>query len=260
MKSQDEKMNARVNVSLDANPGAGAAVRVADAKDRTKRLTTVAMLSTAAYILVLLSHMLPIKVMGFLNYDPSDIVTVIGGFLFGPLSALAISVVVSFVEFITISSTGPIGLVMNVISTVSFACVAAFVYKRKQTMAGAVIALATGVLVMTAMMLLWNYIITPLYMVNVSRAQVTAMLIPIFLPFNLLKGALNATVTLLLYKPLVTALRRANLIAPVRARTEEASGETPQTQRRAFNKAVMIPAVLVLITCAMLLLAWSGII
>jgi riboflavin transporter FmnP len=171
-----------------------------------------------------------------------------------------ISVVVSFVEFITISSTGLIGLIMNVISTFSFACVAAFIYKRRQTMSGAVFALAAGVVAMTAMMLLWNYIITPLYMVNVSRAQVTAMLLPVFLPFNLLKGALNATVTLLLYKPLVTALRRAHLIA---ARNGEETGNpsgAPESKKRVSGKAYMIPSAVVLFTCVMLLLAWSGVI
>ena len=44
------------------------------------------------------------------------------------------------------------------------------------------------------------------------REQVAGMLLPIFLPFNLLKAVLNAGFTYLLYKPLVTALRKAGLI------------------------------------------------
>ncbi|MDR2771633.1 MAG: ECF transporter S component [Clostridiales Family XIII bacterium] len=254
MNTQNESKNEQVRAALATESGAGADLRVGGARERTKRLTTVAMLCTAAYILVLLSHMIPIKVAGFLNYDPSDIVTVIGGFLFGPLTALLISVTVSFIEFITISSTGPIGLIMNVISTVSFACVAAFIYKRKQTLAGAVIALAAGAVAMTAVMLLWNYIITPLYM-NVPRAQVMTMLLPIFLPFNLLKGALNGTVTLLLYKPLVTALRRAQLIAATRG-----DGAVQQGRSPGKPLLLLLPAVAVLITCALVLLAWAGVI
>jgi riboflavin transporter FmnP len=253
MKTQDENKNEQVRAALATETGSGPELRVGSARERTKRLTTVAMLCTAAYILVLLSHMLPIKVAGFLNYDPSDIVTVVGGFLFGPLTALLISVVVSFVEFITISSTGVIGLIMNVISTVSFACVAAFIYKRKQTMIGAILALAAGILAMTAAMLLWNYIITPLYM-NVPRAQVMTMLLPIFLPFNLLKGALNAAVTLLLYKPLVTALRRANLIAATRG------GDGAASPGRSPGKILLLPALIVLITCVLTLLAWADVI
>jgi hypothetical protein len=148
-----------------------------------------------------------------------------------------------------------------VISTFSFACVAAFIYKRRQSLSGAVFALAAGVVAMTAILLLWNYIITPLYMVNVSREQVMGMLLPVFLPFNLLKGALNATVTLLLYKPLVTALRRAHLITVRSGDTaENSSSGAPQGKKRASGKAMMIPAAVVLITCVLLLLAWSGVI
>jgi riboflavin transporter FmnP len=253
-------MNAK-NENMNAKTDAAFAVTAGDARERTKRLTTVAMLSAVAYILMFLSHSIP-AVEGFLRYDPSDIVTVIGGFLFGPLTALLIAAVVSFVEFITISSTGVIGLIMNIISTVSFACAAAFVYKRKQTLSGAVAALATGVVAMTVMMLLWNYIITPLYMANVSRAQVAAMLVPIFLPFNLLKGAINASVTLLLYKPLVTALRRAGLISATRrdAGTAASSSGAPQSPKRSLNKSMMIPAAVVLLTCILVLLAWARII
>ncbi|MDR2356164.1 MAG: ECF transporter S component [Clostridiales Family XIII bacterium] len=254
MNVQNENKNDRLHAALAAETRAEMGPHTESATERTKRLTTVAMLSAVAYLLVFLSHMVPIKVEGFLNYDPSDIVTVIGGFLLGPLTALLISFVVSFVEFITVSSTGVIGLIMNILSTVSFACVAAFIYKKKQTRFVAVVALLSGTLAMTVVMLLWNYIITPLYMA-VPRAQVAGMLLTVFLPFNLLKGALNAAVTLLLYKPLVTALRRARFIAPARI-------GAPDLKRPPGRAAiVLIPALaaVVLLTCVLFLLAWTGV-
>ena len=64
---------------------------------------------------------------------------------------------------------------------------------------------------LTVVMLLWNYLITPIYM-EMDRAVVAAMLPTVFLPFNLVKGGLNMAVILLLYKPVVTALRRARLV------------------------------------------------
>ena len=70
-----------------------------------------------------------------------------------------------------------------------------------------------GVAALTVMMLLWNYFITPLYM-NTPREVVAAMLVPVFLPFNLVKGGMNMAATLLLYKPVVTALRRTGLVPP----------------------------------------------
>ncbi|MDR2131773.1 MAG: ECF transporter S component [Clostridiales Family XIII bacterium] len=255
MKTQNENKNDGMRAALAAETaeiGSGADLRAGGAGERTKRFTAIAMLSAVSYIVMLLSHLIPITLFGFLKLDFSDIVTVIGGFIFGPLAALFISAVVSFVESITISSTGPIGFVMNILSTAAFACVAAFVYKRKQTMSGAVAALASGVLAMTAVMLLWNYIITPLYM-SIPRAQVAAMLLTAFLPFNIVKGSINAALTLLLYKPLVTALRRARLVPSTR-------GNETLSQQRRSPAVVMIPAALVLITCVFFVLAWAGII
>ena len=73
--------------------------------------------------------------------------------------------------------------------------------------------LTLGVVCLTAVMLLWNFLITPIY-TGYPREVVTAMLLPVFLPFNLAKGGMNMAVTLLLYKPIVTALRRARLAPP----------------------------------------------
>ena len=67
---------------------------------------------------------------------------------------------------------------------------------------------------MIGVMLLWNYLITPLYMTGTSRSDIAGMLMPVFLPFNLLKAGLNSAFILLLYKPVVTALRKAGLVAP----------------------------------------------
>lgn len=64
---------------------------------------------------------------------------------------------------------------------------------------------------MVVVMLFWNYLITPIYM-GYPREAVVELLIPVFLPFNLMKGGLNAALTMILYKSIVIALRRAHLI------------------------------------------------
>ena len=100
---------------------------------------------------------------------------------------------------------------MNVISSCSFACTAAFVYKKKRKISGAIVGLLCGWGCMVVVMLFWNYLITPIYM-GYPREAVVELLIPVFLPFNLMKGGLNAALTMILYKPIVIALRRAHLI------------------------------------------------
>lgn len=175
---------------------------------RTRKLTTVGMLCALSYVAVAVGR---IPVILFLKYDPKDVVIVIGGLIFGPLTAFAMSVIVSVVEMLTISSTGLWGCMMNMISSCSFACTASFFYKRHRTRTGAVAALAVGWGCQIAVMMLWNWLAAPIYM-GYPREAVEALLLTAFLPFNLLKGGLNAGITFLIYKPMVTTLRRLHLV------------------------------------------------
>ncbi|MBQ7245698.1 MAG: ECF transporter S component [Firmicutes bacterium] len=176
----------------------------------TKSFAALGMLSAIAFIAKLISAVFPM-VSGFLSFDLKDVIIVIGGFMMGPVASVLITVVVSFIEMVTISSTGPIGFIMNVLASCAFACTASIIYHRNRKMRGAVTGLIAGVLAMTAIMILWNWLITPLYM-GVPREVVEGMLIPVFLPFNLVKGGINATLAMLLYKPIVGALRKAKLV------------------------------------------------
>ena len=176
----------------------------------TKKLAVLAMLTALAYVVMWMSKILP-SVNDFLDFDFKHVVICIGGFIYGPVSAGLITVVVCFIEMITISGTGPWGCLMNIIGTASFCCTACYVYKKNHTMKGAVIGLSLGVIIMTALMLLWNYLVTPIYQ-GMPRSAIADMLVPVFLPFNLVKGGMNMAATLLLYKPVVGALRHARLV------------------------------------------------
>ena len=209
-----------------------------------KEMVLIAMLAAIAYVIV---AFIRIPVVLFLKYEPKDVIITIGGFLLGPLAAFITSLVVSLVEMVSISDTGPIGALMNLLSTCSFACTAAIFYKKRHTLSGAISGLVLGSVVMVAAMLLWNWLITPLYM-GVARSAVEDMLIPMFLPFNLLKAGLNSALVLVLYKPLVTALRKANL-APSKVQSSSTGNKT----------GVMILGLILLATCILLLLVLRGI-
>ena len=208
-----------------------------------KEMVLIAMLAAIAYVIV---AFIRIPVVLFLKYEPKDVIITIGGFLLGPLAAFITSLVVSLVEMVSISDTGPIGALMNLLSTCSFACTAAIFYKKRHTLSGAISGLVLGSVVMVAAMLLWNWLITPLYM-GVARSAVEDMLIPMFLPFNLLKAGLNSALVLVLYKPLVTALRKANL-APSKVQSSSTGNKT----------GVMILGLILLATCILLLLVFQG--
>ena len=96
-----------------------------------RKLTTCAMLSAIAYVMV---EVFRIPVVLFLKYDPKDIIITLGGLIWGPMTSLYVSVIVSTIEAVTISDTGIWGCIMNILSTCSFACTAAIIYKKKRTL------------------------------------------------------------------------------------------------------------------------------
>ena len=115
-----------------SEPNANAIKNPSRPATNVRTITSLAMLAAIAYVVMLLSKMLP-QVSGFLQMDLKDTVICIGAFLFGPLSAAVISIVVAVVEMFTVSDTGPIGCIMNVLATCAFCCTAAFVYKKFHT-------------------------------------------------------------------------------------------------------------------------------
>lgn len=212
---------------------------------KSKKLTMIGMLCAVAYIVMVVGRF---PVVLFLKYDPKDVIITIGGFIFGPMTSFLISLIVSLIEMVTVSETGPIGCVMNILSTCCFACTAAFIYKKQHTMKGAITGLIAGCLLTTAVMLLWNYLITPIYM-GYPREAVAELLLPAFLPFNLLKGGLNTVITLLIYKPIVTALRKAGFLETT----------SPQGAVRQRRTGIMLVCAVLLITLIFLMLVLRGI-
>ena len=221
---------------------------------------TMAMLTAVAYVVMYLSKMLP-SVNGFLDFDFKDVVICIGGFIYGPVPAAIISIVVALIESVTISHTGPIGLLMNVLATCSFCCTATLIYKKHHTMKGAIVGLTVGVVSLVIVMLLWNYLITPVYQ-GVPRDVVVAMLPTVFLPFNLAKGGMNMAATLLLYKPVVTALRKAGLAPKSRVSQSNVTlnGIPADAPKSSFNLGFLLFSLALLATFVTLALVLWGII
>lgn len=230
---------------------------------RTKNMTTMAMLAALAFLVMLVGRIPMVAAAPFLKYDPKDVIIIIGGFIFGPFAAFMISLVVSIIEMLTVSETGPIGAIMNLLSTCSFACLASVIYKKKHSIKGAVIGLVSGIALMVVVMLAWNYLLTPIYM-GYPREAVAAMLLPVFLPFNLVKGGLNAGITLLIYKPVVMTLRKAGLApkstAAASTGNADAAGANGQKQAKKLGAIVTLTAILLLSTCVLFALVLAGII
>lgn len=214
-------------------------------ESKTKKLTRVAMLSALAFAAVLFIR---IPLVLFLEYDPKDVIITIGGFIWGPSISFAVAIVTAFIEFLTISEDGIIGLIMNMISICSFCCTAAFIYKKDRTLRGSIIGLISGTALLTVVMIIWNYLVTPIYM-GIPRTEVVKLLVPAILPFNLIKGGIDSAIILLIYKPIVSALRRTIL-----------KTENNNSEKMKIHPGIMAIALLIIVTCILFVMTIKGII
>lgn len=171
-----------------------------------KKLTGIAVVSVLAYVSMLLIK-IPIQ---FLNLDIKDVIITIGGFVFGFIPAIAISFLVAFLELVTISSSGPVGFFMNFLSTIFFVLPIVFIYKKFNSKKSLLISIFLGTISMCVIMVLFNILLTPLYL-GVPLDEVLKLLPALIIPFNIGKGLLNGFLILLLANPILNALKKSNL-------------------------------------------------
>ena len=204
-----------------------------------KRLVIAALFCALAYAAMFVTSWIKVA---FLTFDAKDTIITIAGLLFGPVYSLVISLVVSLIEFITVGDTGFWGFLMNFLSSAAFSSTCALIYKYKKNITGAVIGLAVSVVSMTAMMVLLNLLVTPIY-TGMPAADVAAMIPTLFLPFNLTKATMNAALTLMLYKPVSRALKAAKITDVSDALTEKTKKESDSNKKSSLLTNLLVMSI-----------------
>ena len=172
----------------------------------TKKLVGIAVFAALAFGVTFIFR---IPVM-FLTFDAKDAILTVASFIYGPGAAIIMSLIISIRE-ISISETAVIGALMNFVSSAVFSGTASLIYKRNRTYTGALIGIFTSVAITTAVMMVMNILVTPIYM-GVERSVVISMLPTVLLPFNFAKTLMNGAIAMLIYKPVAVAMRRAKLL------------------------------------------------
>lgn len=176
-------------------------------KSRTVKLAKMALM-VAISVICSFIHFPILPAAPFLEFEVSDIPILIAGFAFGPLPGLVIGVVSILLHDLMMGpSSGPYGMIMHIIAVGVFVLVSGFIYQKFKTKKWGLFALIIGGLCMAAVMIPANLLITPLFM-GVPTDAVVAMILPIIVPFNLLKMAINTVVVFLLYKRLSPFLHK----------------------------------------------------
>ena len=197
------------NTEKKEKKSGGAAALVNRLRYNNIRLVTVGIMSALAVALVYMIHLPIIPSLPFLEYDPADIPIFIITILYGWPWGLAMTVIVSVLQGITVSAaSGWIGIVMHIFATGSFVLASGLTDKifgrlrhtkvvddgigLDRNMASVAVSFVDGLVCMLTAMLLWNYIFTPIFM-GMPREAVVELL-PLIMLFNFIKGGANALV------------------------------------------------------------------
>ena len=162
----------------------------------TRQLVTMALMCAIGVLLSFIELPL-LPGVTWLKYDASAMPAMVCGFAFGPAAGLSVGVVGAVIHGILMADFT--GALMNILVVAGFVLPAALVYRRSRTFRSGVVGLVLSVVAATLMAILGNLLVTPAWL-GVPLDAVVAMILPILTPFNLAKGALNAVLTLVVYK------------------------------------------------------------
>lgn len=182
----------------------------------TSTLVKVSILAAIGYILMFIAIPIPALFPDFLKIDISDLPVLLGGISLGPGAGIWIAFLKNLLQFITgFSTTGGIGELANFIIGASFVWICSIIYSKKNNIKGIIIGLLLGIITMTLVGCIANYIlILPFYSTIMPIDAVINMgskinplindkitfILWIIAPFNFIKSSLISLATLIMYK------------------------------------------------------------
>ena len=184
---------------------------------KVRVLTGTAMLGAVAAVLMYLEFPIPIMP-AFVKLDVSELPALIASFAYGPVSGILVCLIKNLIKLPS-TSTAAVGELFNFVMGALFVGVAGLIYKRNKPRKGAIVGALLGALVMAVVSVPYNYfIVYPAYVVmyhlpldaiigmyqaiNPNVNGLLACLLVFNLPFTFVKGALDAVLCFLVYKPL----------------------------------------------------------
>lgn len=176
----------------------------------TKTLVTIALLCAISVILSFVEFPL-IPGIAWLKYDASAMPAMVAGFAFGPAAGIICGLASALIHGMIMADW--VGALMTSIVLVAMVAPSALLYQRRRTFGFAVAGLVLASIIAVIAALVCNLIIDPFYF-GIPFDAVVGLLVPVLLPFNIAKAALNSVLTLIVYKSI------SNLITPKKSQVK----------------------------------------
>lgn len=168
-------------------------------EQRTRKIVTVGILAALAWVVSQFSFPL-LPWAPFLKIDFSDIPILLGMYVYGPMSGIAIAAIRSLLSYVMTGGEAgfPIGDTAAFFATLSYTLPIYYVIRNKKpSMKQAILGGSVATLSLTAVLSVLNWlVIAPLYMtvMGFSVGPMRDYLAISVIPFNLLKGAFVAII------------------------------------------------------------------
>lgn len=179
-----------------------------------KAFVSIGMLSSIAYLLMLLNFPLP-PFPNFLFVDFSDLPALIAALIFGPVAGILVEFFKNVLNYIaTGSATGiPVGHIANFLAGVLFILPTYYLYNKVKSKKGMTLALIAGTLTMAVMMSVLNYLfILPAYTALLGFPDMRNLVVPAILPFNIIKGVMMSAIFMLLFIRMQAWINKLTLV------------------------------------------------
>lgn len=183
-------------------------------KSKSLRIpVTTAMMSALATVFMLIIRFSLLPSAKFLEYDMGDIPVILSTLFLGIPQGSFVLLFVSLIQSLTVSAASSWqGFLMHFISTGCYILTLKLFIRKNDSFKNLVTGVAVSTLILTLIMIPLNLIFTPLYLHTTVEA-VAELLLPAIIPFNLLKGIINSTITVIIYKPLKDILNKTGLLS-----------------------------------------------
>lgn len=173
----------------------------------TRPLTRSAVLAAFAVGLALTVRVPLLPAAPFLLYEPSDVPLLIGALMLGPAWAAGIAVVVAAVLGL-VGGGGIIGALSRLVGSMALGVTAGWAYRHfSQLRHRGAISVSLGIGAYVVSEVLMSLLLGPLFLGSFQTAA--AMILPVVLPFNLIKGVVNGVASLAVLRAVqgTTAMR-----------------------------------------------------
>lgn len=192
-------------------------------KENLRAIIISAIFGGLGFVLMLLEFPLPMIIPSFIKLDFSELPAIIASFAYGPLYGILVCLIKNLLHLFVTTSAG-VGEVSNFILGAVFVGVAGFVYSKNKNRKTALVGSLIGAFIMAVISIFTNYIVVypafsviyglpmkailGMYKAILPVADNLFKALVIFnLPFNFVKGVIDAAICFAVYKKLSPILK-----------------------------------------------------